>query len=101
MCSSDLVLGNRAAVANQLECFGFLAITDKETRRAANLFGAAEALREKCQSPMADYEQVEYDGWVAQVRQALAEAVCQAAWAEGRGMTMDQAVQLALEKEKI
>jgi tetratricopeptide (TPR) repeat protein len=89
------VLGNRAAVANQLECFGFLAITDKETRRAANLFGAAEALREKCQSPMADYEQVEYDRWVAQVREALEVAKFEAAWAEGRGMAMEQAVQLA------
>jgi hypothetical protein len=87
-------------VANQLECFGFLAITDKETRRAANLFGAAEALREKCQSPMADYEQVEYDRWVAQVREALEVAKFEAAWAEGRGMAMEQAVRYAVEQEK-
>ena len=36
------VLGNRSAVANQLECFGILAIADAESRRAASLFGVAE-----------------------------------------------------------
>jgi predicted ATPase/class 3 adenylate cyclase len=95
------VLGNRAAVANQLECFGFLAINDEQARRAANLFGAAEALRELCQSPMTDEERVEYDQWMTQLRGKLAEAEYKAAWAEGRGMTMDRAVQLAVKKVKI
>jgi hypothetical protein len=94
-------LGNRSAVAHELECFGSLAISDKQPRRAASLFGAAEALRELCQSPMTDEEQVEYDRWVAQVREALAQAEYEAAWAEGRGMTMDRAVALAREQEKV
>jgi hypothetical protein len=88
-------LGNRSAVAHELECFGSLAISDKQSRRAASLFGAAEALREVCQSPMTDEERVEYNGWVAQVRAALEGAEFEAAWAEGRGMAMEQAVQLA------
>ncbi len=53
--------GNRGAIANQLECFAFLAIADEEPQRAAKLFGAAEALRDKAQSPMTDNERVEYD----------------------------------------
>jgi len=94
-------LGNRSAVAHELECFGSLAISDKEPRRAASLFGAAEVLREICQSPMTDEERVEYDRWVTQVRGALAEAECEAAWAEGRGMAMDRAVRFAVEQGKI
>jgi hypothetical protein len=91
-------LGNRSAVAHELECFGFLAIADEQPRKAASLFGAAEALREKCQSPMTDEERVEYDRAVAQVRGRLAEAECEAVWEHGRDMTMEQAVQFALDQ---
>jgi tetratricopeptide (TPR) repeat protein len=94
-------LGNRSAVAHELECFGSLAISDMQPQRAASLFGAAEALREKCQSPMTDEERVEYDRWVAQVRKALEAAEFEAAWTEGRGMAMEQAVRLAVEQERV
>jgi tetratricopeptide (TPR) repeat protein len=90
-------MGNRAAIANQLECFGFLAIQDEEPQRAVKLFGAAEALREQIQAPMTDYERIEYDQAVAQVRSMLAEMEFNALWAEGRAMTMEQAIELALD----
>jgi hypothetical protein len=76
------VLGNRSAIAHQLECFGILAITEQQPQRAIKLFGAAEALRERIQSPMIDIE--------------LIETEFNALWAEGRLMTMEQAIQLAL-----
>jgi len=93
-------LGNRSAVAHQLECFGLMAMTEEQPRRAASLFGAAEALREKCQSPMTDEERVDYDRSVARLRGGLAGADFDSVWAEGRGMTMEQAVALAREREK-
>jgi predicted ATPase len=89
-------LGNRSAVAHELECFGFLAIRDEEPQRAAKLFGAAETLRERIQSPMTDYERDEYDQAVAQVRSMLAEVEFIALWAEGRALTMEQAIEWAL-----
>jgi tetratricopeptide (TPR) repeat protein len=89
-------LGNRSAIANQLECFAFIAITDEEPQRAIKLFGAAEALREKIHSPMTDYERVEYDQGVAQLRSSLNESEFNSLWAEGRVLTMDQAIQFAL-----
>jgi predicted ATPase len=89
-------LGNRSAIAHQLECFGFLNLIDEEPQRAAKLFGAAEVLREKIQAPMTDYERLEYDQAVAQVRSMLAEAEFNALWAEGRSMTMEQAIEFAL-----
>jgi tetratricopeptide (TPR) repeat protein len=88
--------GNRPAVANLFECFAFIAITEGEPQRAAKLLGAAEALRDKVQSPMTDWERIEYDQSVAQLRLMLPEAEFNALWAEGRAMTMEQAIQLAL-----
>jgi predicted ATPase/class 3 adenylate cyclase len=90
-------IGNRSAIAHQLECFGFLAIHDEESQRAIKLFGAAEALRERTESPMADYEQADYDQSVAQLHATIVpETEFNALWAEGKSMTMEQAIQLAL-----
>ena len=61
------------------------------------LYSAAEALREKVQSPMADNERVEYDQSAAHLRATIvAEAEFNTLWAEGRSMTMEQAIQVAL-----
>lgn len=91
-------LGNRSAVAHELECFGFIASAGGQPGRAARLFGAAEGLREMCQSPMTDEERVEYDQWMEGLRGNLAEADYKAAWEQGRGMTMEQAVHFALDQ---
>jgi predicted ATPase/class 3 adenylate cyclase len=89
-------IGNRSAIAHQLECFSFLAIADEEPQRAIKLFSSAEALREKIQAPRVDYEQVEYEQSVMQLRALLPQAEFNALWAEGKSMTMEQAIQLAL-----
>ena len=89
--------GNRGAIANQLECFAFLAIADEEPQRAVKLFSAADALRENAQLPMADYERIEYDQSMTQLRSMLAEKEFNALWAEGRAMTMNQAIQFAMD----
>jgi tetratricopeptide (TPR) repeat protein len=92
-------LGARPAVANQLECFAAIAIVEKNPRRAAKLFGAAEIIRNKAQSPMTDYEQKEYDQSIAQLRSMLSETEVNGLWAEGRSLTMAQAIRLALEEK--
>ena len=93
-------LGNRAAIAHQLECFGFLAITEEEPDRAIKLFGAAEAIREKIQSVMTNYEQGEYSRALAQLQSMLTREEFRSLWAKGRTMTMEHAVDFALELGK-
>ena len=88
--------GNRGAVAHQLESFAHLAITRGDHVRAARLFGAAEALRDVAGAQMTSLERTEYDAEVDRLRQALDTAAFQAAWAEGRGMTVDAAVAFAI-----
>jgi hypothetical protein len=90
-------LGQRAAIAHELECFGFIAGAQGQAGRAATLLGAAEALRAANGTPMTQMERGEYDQAVAQLRTQLAGADFEAAWAAGRAMSQDVAVAYALE----
>ena len=61
------------------------------------LFGAAEAIREATGAPMTGYEQQEYGRELAALRAALPEEELRAAWERGRGLSLDEAVALAVE----
>jgi hypothetical protein len=89
--------GQRGAVAHQLECFAFIAEAQEQLSRAARLLGAAEALRDNTHLPMTPHERPEYDQHLTSVREHLGEAAFAAAWAEGRTLTMEQAIEFALE----
>lgn len=89
-------LGHRAAVANQLECFAFVAQTQAQPDRAAKLFGAAEALRNLINIPISGMEQVEYDRKVGALRARLNADEFKTMWAAGRPLTMEQAIEFAL-----
>ncbi len=89
-------MGNRGAIANQLECFAFIAMDEEEPQRATKLLGAADALREKSQAPMTDFERQEYASSVLRVQSMLSEIEFKSFWAEGRAMTMEGAIRLAL-----
>ncbi|HLO34092.1 MAG TPA: adenylate/guanylate cyclase domain-containing protein [Anaerolineales bacterium] len=89
--------GHRAAIAHQLECFAFLAKVQEDTERAACLFGAAEILRENISIPMTPVEHFEYEREVSDLRRNMDEAAFSKAWAEGRAMTMESAIEYAVE----
>ncbi|HSH79264.1 MAG TPA: hypothetical protein VLA19_12125 [Herpetosiphonaceae bacterium] len=65
-------------------------------QRAARLFGAAEALLEPSGELLPPAERSEHERHVAIARAQMDEAAWQAAWAEGRAMTLEQAVAYAL-----
>jgi predicted ATPase len=92
-------LGHRAAVAHQLESFAFIAKAREDGRRAARLYGAAEALRERIGIAMTPLEQSEYDLEVARLKAGMDETDFASAWKDGRGMTLEQAVGFALENK--
>jgi len=91
-------IGHRAAVANQLECLAFIAIARHQPERAAGLLGAAEMLREKINIPMNSYERQEYTQHVDELRTGLDKETFAAAWAKGRALSMEQAVDFALQE---
>jgi non-specific serine/threonine protein kinase len=90
-------LGHRAAVANQLECFAFIAKVDEQPERAIKLLGAAERLREIIQIDMSPMERVEYEREAGELRARMSEKEFNIQWLEGRAMTMEQAIAYALE----
>jgi hypothetical protein len=90
-------LGHRAAVAHQLECFASIAKAREDGGRAARLYGAAEALRQKIAIPMTPKEKTEYDTQIANLRAGMEEKAFASAWAEGHAMSMEQAIAYALE----
>ena len=77
---------HRAAIAHQLESTAFIYKALEHTDKATRLLGAAETLREKIKIDMNMQERKEYDKEFASL------------WGEGRSMTMDEAIELALEE---
>jgi hypothetical protein len=69
-----------------------------EGPRAARLLGAAEVLREVAGSPMQAMgtEHEDYAAAVARLREGPDQETVNAAWAEGRRLTADAAVESAL-----
>jgi predicted ATPase/class 3 adenylate cyclase len=89
-------LGMRAAVANQLECFAFIAQAEGDPQRAVQLLGAAESLREQINAVMTDYERFEYERELTSLKENIASQDFVHQWQAGRQLSIDQAVELAL-----
>jgi serine/threonine-protein kinase PknK len=65
--------------------------------KAAKLLGAAEALQETLGHRITAGDLFEIERYVAAVREQLDEATFDAVWAEGRAMSLEQAISYALE----
>jgi hypothetical protein len=79
-----------------LEVAVALELAVERTGRAARLQGAIDALRERLGASLSPRERGGYDVSVAALRVALGEREFAAAWAEGRAMSLEQAVDFAL-----
>jgi tetratricopeptide (TPR) repeat protein len=87
----------REIVSSVAEWAG-LALSCGQPERAARLLGASEAILEANGLLLPPLSRVIYERNVAAVRAQLDEARFRAAWAEGRAMTLEQAVAYALEQ---
>ena len=92
--------GHRAAVAHQLECFGLIALAREQPARAVKLFSAAEALREVSNSIRTPDEQKEFEDAKSKLQSGMDEDEFNKVWEEGRSMTMEQAIEFALEENR-
>ncbi len=79
-------------IAASLEGLAALEVGQGESRHAARLWGAAEALREAIGAPIWPVYRASYEQAVANVRTTLGEQAFRVAWAEGRSMTPEQAL---------
>jgi predicted ATPase/class 3 adenylate cyclase len=92
-----LHLGNRGAVANQLENVGYVAIERGQLPLAAQLLGAAEAIRETAASRIAIDEEPELRAYLGRLREAVPAEELSSAWDAGRALLLAEAVTVARE----
>ena len=85
------------AIAEGLDGMAGVVCGENQHKRAGRLLGAASALREVLGDHRLPIAQGRFEQWIASTRKALGEAAFDEAWAEGRAMTMQQAVEYALE----
>ena len=92
--------GDRQGIAETLEGLASGVSAMGRPGRAARIWGRAERLREEIGCPVKGDERLLYDRHVAAARAALGDdAAFDLAWQEGRTMTLDRAVEDAMEKQ--
>jgi predicted ATPase len=90
-------LGDRPGVMESLEGLAALAAATAAPRRAARLWGAADALQQEMDSAMSVNQRIAYDRQVQPVRAILTDEAFDHTWDEGRAMTLGDAVRYALD----
>jgi DNA-binding CsgD family transcriptional regulator len=93
-------LGDKWVASESLEGLACVAGVRGEAERAAKLFGVAEALREAVGNQLVPEEEALRAPYFAMARSQLDEASWAQAWAEGRAMSMEQAIEYVLSEEK-
>jgi hypothetical protein len=78
-----------------------LAVAQGQNEQAARLLGSAEVLRDAIALPLQPPDRAEHDRIVAAARAQLDKSTFAAAWAEGRSMTLEQAIAYALEGSEV
>jgi len=92
-------VGDRRGIAYSLEGLADVVAALGNSLRAARIWGATERLREEIRSPLPPKARPEYHQRVALARAVLGDdAAFDCAWKEGRALTLEQAIDLALEK---
>jgi len=92
-------LEDRSGIPSSLGGLAAVVASLRDSLRAARIWGATERSRAVIGKPLTPSERSRYDRWVAAARIALGDdAAFDSAWQEGRGLTLDQAIDLALAK---
>jgi predicted ATPase/DNA-binding SARP family transcriptional activator/DNA-binding CsgD family transcriptional regulator len=103
-CAEGLELSQRLGmgqmIATHLHISAALAGSQGQWVNSARLWGAAEALREELGTVLSPVERYVYEPYISTAYAELEETACRAAWAEGRAMTLEEAVEYALSKEE-
>ncbi|GAC1628217.1 MAG: hypothetical protein NVS4B2_09120 [Chloroflexota bacterium] len=85
-----LDIGDKRGCADSLERLAGVAQIQERLETAAQLFGAASAVREAIGSTVSTTMRKTYEADVATTRAALGAATFQECWATGRGMSLQQ-----------
>jgi predicted ATPase/DNA-binding SARP family transcriptional activator/DNA-binding CsgD family transcriptional regulator len=92
---------NKQTMVECLEAMAAVAGARRQTRRAARLWGATQAVRENIEAPLPPDERALLEPYLANARARVGEAAWEAAYAEGRAMGLEEAVEYALVAEEL
>jgi hypothetical protein len=90
-------LNDTRGIAGCFEGLAHLAVGTDDPVRAGRLLAAAGALREGLSAPLSPGEQRRVDTTVAAIRAALDPAVWARTWADGAAMSLQEAIDFALD----
>jgi predicted ATPase/DNA-binding XRE family transcriptional regulator len=90
-------MNDKEGISEGLEGMGRLASLTAKSERAARLFAAAGALRERHGLPLPAFVRTSYEKAVESLRCSMKSEDFAMAWQEGQGMTIERAVDYALE----
>ncbi len=93
-------MGRRPTVINALEGMASLAAAMGDAARSARLWGAAEAAREATGIALPPGDRALHEPYLAAARSGIAEAAWEAALADGRAMSLEEASDYALSREE-
>jgi tetratricopeptide (TPR) repeat protein len=91
-------LGSKAGICLTLEGLANLDMAQGKPERAACLWGTASKFREAITFPLSPNERLEHERNLASVRTELDEAAFNAVWTKGQAMSLEQAIDYALEQ---
>jgi predicted ATPase/DNA-binding winged helix-turn-helix (wHTH) protein len=92
-------LGDQPNIPSSLGGLAAVVASQRDSLKAARIWGATERLRAQIRTPLPPCERSGYDRYVAAARLASGDdAAFDSAWQEGRGLVLDQAIDLALAK---
>ena len=86
-------------IARAVETLAISSAMQGDYVRAARLFGAGETLREAVGASVQEFYRPDYDRGLVAAREGIDKAAWEEARAQGRAMTLDEAVSYALEEE--
>jgi tetratricopeptide (TPR) repeat protein len=90
-------LGDRQGIWFTVHAVGFLAQQQGDVERATRLLAAAAAMGQQLGVTPPAHDQARYDQTVKEVRQSLGEAAFITSWAAGQAMTLERAIDDALD----
>ena len=97
----EMDYGNREKIALSLEALGGVAIERDRPERGARLFGAGKVLRQAIDYPLkSPYDLANFDRSMAALRAQMDEEALETEWTEGRAMSMEEAIEYALNDEQ-
>ena len=92
-------LGHKRGIARALESLAISAAARSQSKQALHRAAAAAALRQQIGAPLTPAEQSRLEKALQFARRALGDVSGMAAWMEGWGMPVDEAIQQALSSE--